>query len=216
MKFINFPPPAEFIDRRGKVRTISTCSVVGITEFEERLKQIQEWLKGEALEGETWQTLYKRDQYFRHLVDRCLKLNGIQPKWITLDQVEQLLFYRFDSEVGEHRPGWLLELNGLKDGDGDTQQAAPADPLSLEEIIAVISLSTNGLEEAVQLASTLPASSMHKIISARAELTDPKAAEKRRFKKVKAKFEADRTNYDRIMQMKPEEIQGKAQQVVVV
>jgi hypothetical protein len=214
MEFIEFPSPAEFVDRFGNIRAIATCSVLGIVEFEERLKQIQERLKP-SREGETWQTFYKRDKYFRHLIKRCLELNGIKLKWVTLDQVERLLFYRYDAETAEYRPGWLLELNGMKEGDRP-QPEKPAEPLSVEEIIAVISLSTNGLEEAVRLASQLPASSMHKIISARTEMTDPKAAEKRKFKKVKAKFEADRESYDRIMNMSPEEIRSRAHEVNVI
>ena len=188
MEFIEFPPVAEFTDRYGKTRPIATCSVLGREEFWERLQQIQGRLS-RCTQAEGWQDLYDRDERLRFLVDRCLILNGIDPDWVTLSQVESLLFHRMNEEKGEPEHGWLIELNRTKQS---SQNKSDEPPLTTEETIALIALANGGsIKEAIDAATSIPAVRLMPIVQAKADLQDPKHAEKKKKKVMKEKHVGD-------------------------
>jgi hypothetical protein len=166
MEWISFAPTAEFEDRAGIVRAVFGCSIAGRFEFFDRLKQIETLLKT-VDSGESWQALYERDKKFRHYVDRCLVLNGIDPDWVTLGMVEVFLFHRLDEETQEYKPGWLVELNLPK----QSQSQAKGSPLSLTDIIAALSLQA-GISDAIAAVSTLPAHLAGEILEERERLSD--------------------------------------------
>jgi hypothetical protein len=157
------PDGFEFSDRHGRTRSLFGCSTIGIFEFNERLTEIQSVLD-EALETETWQEIYLRNSRFQFLVQRCLKLNGIKPKWVTLGQVETLLFRRPSSEGWE--VGYLVELNRPKNSGGTQATEGSA---TLEEVIAAIATHTATLTEAFELAAQVPANQLQAVQKARNE-----------------------------------------------
>ncbi|MGA7934720.1 MAG: hypothetical protein WCA35_14340 [Kovacikia sp.] len=201
MEYIEFPPPAEFEDRFGEIRPIPTCSAIGATEFEIRLQQIPERLQQIAKDGETWRQAYRRDKRLRFLIQRCLTLNGIDPETVTLGQVEVMLLHRWDEETDSFKPGWLVELNGLE----QKSEEAPSkqDPLTLSEIIAILSLPPSNLKEGLELASVFSARNLMPILAARAELLNPEVKERAHRKRVMRKL---KPNYQRLMAIPTEKL----------
>lgn len=169
LPFIDLKPLAEFVDRTGKVRAIAGCSVVGYFEFWERIEQLHHILKQPTCDAaDSWHTLYRSSPQFRHLITRCLELNGIDPEWVSLDQTEQFLFHRWDEEREEYAPGWLVELNNQSD---KPKAERTEDPLSVEELLAAMSTTVGNLKEAMELAQSVrPAQSLFKAVDAEAQI----------------------------------------------
>jgi hypothetical protein len=188
------PDGFEFSDRHGRTRTLFGCSTNGIFEFNERLAEIQSILDA-ALETETWQEIYLKNPRFTYLVKRCLKLNGVKPKWVTLDQVEVLLFRR-ETPQG-WGVGWLIELNRPKSSEG--KQAD--EPATLEEVIAAIATHTATLTEAFELADTIPANQLQAVLKAKNELTKEQVPE------AKAKKQQGRSR-DQLAKMRQAAVNG--------
>lgn len=163
MRWINFAPLAEFVDRSGVTRSIYGCSLIGRFEFIDRQEQLKAMLDA-AIEGETWQDLYLNNRSFSNAVDRCLTLNGIDPDWVTPESIEQLLFARF--EDGEWKSGWLGELNARE----SKQSAGEGIESTLPNLLALVSLSCDSLNEAIELASNMPGNLLLDTIEARSEL----------------------------------------------
>jgi hypothetical protein len=149
----------EFLDRNGIVRTISGCSTNGIFEFHDRLNQI-ETLLAAAPDTQTWQELYLLDAYFAHCIRSALILNGIDPDWITLDQVNKLLF---PHEAGQGwEEGLLIAINAPRTS-GKAEKAA-----TLGEVIGAIATHTT-LDRALELAETVPAKQLQAVMKAKVE-----------------------------------------------
>jgi hypothetical protein len=162
-KWLNFPPLAEFIDRSGIVRSIYGCSLMGRFEFIDRQESIKAILDS-AADDETWQQLYLSNTQFRTSVDRCLTLNGLDPDWLTPEQIEQLLFARLDGETW--KSGWLTELNAResKPSGGETIKS------TLPNLLAYVSLACESLTEAIDLATNMPGNLLLDTIEARGEM----------------------------------------------
>lgn len=178
MRWIEFPPLAEFEDCRGEVRPIRGCSLVGRFEFHDRSAEIWQRL-ATAEPGEHWQQLYVRDRRLQYLIKRCLELNGIDPEWVTLSQVESLLISR-ETEQGMET-GWLLTLNAPK--TVPTGQAGDRQAPTLEEILAALSLSVDSVPDALELADSVPGNVLMEISTARANLQ--KTPEKKQKEKMR-------------------------------
>ncbi|MEX0271398.1 hypothetical protein AB3R30_19845 [Leptolyngbyaceae cyanobacterium UHCC 1019] len=168
MRWIEFPPLAEFEDCRGDVRPIRGCSLVGRFEFGDRLSEIWQRL-ATAEPGEHWQQLYVRDRRLQFLIKRCLELNGIQPEWVNLFQVEDLLIAR-ETEQGMEA-GWLVTLNAPKTVPTEPPNDKPAP--TLEEILAALSLSVESVPDALELADRVPGNTLMEIVTARSNLQKP-------------------------------------------
>ena len=137
----------------GEIHTFSGCSLVGFFEFENRLAELQTLLSATA-EVMPVQSLYQSDKRFRWTIDRCLKLNGIEPSWCNWQIVEQMLFV----------PGLLRSVNQPKAsscGGGDDGKEP-----KLAEMIAGIAHATGSITEAIELAKTQPLDSLIEIIEA--------------------------------------------------
>jgi hypothetical protein len=186
LRFINFPPPADFVDRHGKVRPISTCSLTGRVEFFERVDRIQSILQG-AETGETWEWLYFHNTELRHHVDRSLELNGIKPKWVTPEIAERLLFHRYDIEQEALVPGWLITLNTPKQTDTKPAKSLLSNPESIGALLAVAQSYTQNLEDAIALISEIPAEIAADYMQASNELAEKANPDKRKARKPKGK-----------------------------
>jgi hypothetical protein len=172
-KWLNFTPLAEFTDRSGIVRSICGCSLVGRFEFIDRQESIKAILDSVS-DDETWQQLYLSNTQFRTSVDRCLLLNGLDPDWLTPEQIEQLLFARLDDDIW--KSGWLTELNAResKPSSGETIES------TLPNLLAYVSLACESLSEAIDLATNMPGNLLLDTIEARCEMLktpDQKAAD---------------------------------------
>ena len=165
MEWINFPPLAEFPDRHGIVRSIYGCSLIGKFEFIDRQQQIVAIID-EAEDTETWQNLYMHNPQFQRAVDRSLELNGINPEWLTPQHIQELLFARQD-EAGNWVNGWLIELN-TREG---TPSKGEAIETTLPNLLALVALSCDSLEQAIELASAVPGNLLLDTIEAKANLT---------------------------------------------
>lgn len=97
----------EFSDRFGNIRSTAGCSFKGKVEFDARIKRTGEILQRASKKDPDKKVaqIYLEDKEFAHHCDRCLKLNGINPKWLTEVHLTELLFVHGD------RPGALVLLN---------------------------------------------------------------------------------------------------------
>lgn len=191
IKWIDFAPLAEFVDRSGVTRSIYGCSLIGRFEFADRQEQLKAMLDA-AIEGETWQDLYLNNRSFSNAVDRCLQLNGIDPDWLTPETIEQLLFARF--EDGEWKSGWLSELNS-RESKPSTGEGIES---TLPNLLALVSLSCDSLNEAIELASSMPGNLLLDTIEARSELM--KSPEQRAEDVKAANMEELRRDYSSLNQ----------------
>lgn len=149
----------EFEGVDGNIHAFSGCSLAGKFEFDRRLVELHDYLSRVDAD-DTTALLYRHDKRFRWLVDRCLKLNGVEAHWVNWVMVEQLLFCR---EVdGEWRSGWLIEINEIK-GSGK------GEPATLADLVALTAQATNGLTEALTLVESVPAQALLEILTAQAE-----------------------------------------------
>jgi hypothetical protein len=154
---------------------------MGRFEFIDRQESIKAILDS-AAEDETWQQLYLSNTQFRTSVDRCLALNGLDPDWLTPEQIEQLLFARLDGETW--KAGWLTELNAResKPSSGETIES------TLPNLLAYVSLACESLTEAIDLATSMPGSLLLDTIEARGEMlkTPEQKAEDERVRNMAA------------------------------
>jgi hypothetical protein len=149
----------EFEGVDGDIHAFSGCSLAGKFEFDKRLAELQDYLT-RVDSGDTTAVLYRHDRRFRWLVDRCLKLNGIDAHWVNWPMVEQFLFCR---EVeGEWKTGWLIEIN-------ETKGSGKGEPVTLAELVALTANATSGLTEALTLAESVPLQALMDILAAQAE-----------------------------------------------
>lgn len=164
MKWLNFPPLAEFIDRSGIVRSIYGCSLIGRFEMIDRQTQIKDILDSSP-DSTSWQELYISNTQFRTSIDRCLTLNGLEPDWLTPEMIEQMLFVRLDGDAW--KAGWLTELNARESkavSSGDSIES------TLPNMLAYVSLACESLSEAIELASNIPGNLLLDTIESRGEM----------------------------------------------
>ena len=173
----------EFEAVDGRIRTTYGCSVVGAIEFDERLHELQLALETHPKEISP-ETLYRKDKWVRHLIDRCLELNGIDSSWVNWDMVSQLLLGR--AIDGQTRKGYLVELN--QPDRAKQSHGSESGPTSKAALIAAISTHCQGLEEAYRIANTVPAHELIEVLRQKNELAKP--LEQRLKEKKDADFEA--------------------------
>jgi hypothetical protein len=150
MQVIEMPPLAKFTDRFGKVRPIAGCSVIGRFEFADRCLEIEQRLELIGGQDESLEQLYDRDVIYRHLVDECFALNGIDLNWVSLSMIEPFLFCSGEDAEGKPYPGWLVLLN--QPSVSAHAAAKSARSPTLAETIAALSISTQSVSEALHLA----------------------------------------------------------------
>lgn len=171
----------EFKDRLGKIRATRGCSIRGGDEFRDRLQQLQQLLD-QADNRETIQGLYLKDEYFAHVCDRCLELNGVESNWVNEQILVALLFHH------ENQPGLLVRLN---------QPDKPAKPgqkgATTHDLVACLWSHTQDLEKALKIAQDYPAKDVLGALEAKSQLEqeaqekdDPKAIAKRKYKERQA------------------------------
>lgn len=183
MLLIRFTPPADFVDRLGVIREIATCSLAGRLEFFPRLGQVKERLE-QCEPEETWETIYYTDIGFRHHVDTCLRLNGIDPDWVTPDMAATFLMGRYDVDAEAFVPGWLVQLNTPKTPEkasksSDNTQSAE----SIGALLALAKSYTPDITDAIKLITEIPAEIALDFMSASneiAEKSDPSYKKKGR------------------------------------
>lgn len=171
--YLDSNPTAEFVNCRGKVTPIWACCEPDRVEFWLRYEHIGEILS-EQDQDIHWQTLYgdttnSAGRQFRHLVDRCLELNGVDMRDVNLMLIEQLLFFRLDAE-GNLEPGLLLTINRLANKQTQTNKlgAANADkPLSESAMaqLAMLMEASGSWEDAVGLWHGLPAGKLQEVLA---------------------------------------------------
>ena len=164
VKWLHFPPLAEFIDRSGTTRSIHGCSLMGRFEFIDRQEEIKHILDA-ADDDRSWQQLYLEHHQFSNAVNRCLALNGIDVDWLTPEIMEQLLFARF--EDGGWKAGWLTELN-QRESKNTANETIES---TLPNLLALVSLNCESLKDAIELAANMPGNLLLDTIEARGELT---------------------------------------------
>ncbi|MEO1208297.1 MAG: hypothetical protein AAFX78_02025 [Cyanobacteria bacterium J06638_20] len=181
---LTFPEKGRFVDRWGITRPVYGCSLLGRDAFWEGIAELAGRL-AETEAPDTFQQRYDWDRQIKYLVEHLLKLNGIDPDWVTLDQAEQLLIRSTNGAEG-----WLLSVNRPKGSPAKGKKAQ--EPVSTTEIIASLSLHTGSVDSAIRLADEAPADFIVSILEARAELTaPPKERRRRQVRKHKAELLED-------------------------
>jgi hypothetical protein len=156
MQLIRFPPPADFVDRTGVIREIPTCSLVGRLEFFPRLEAIKQRLE-QSDPNDTWESLYYLDIEFRHHIDTCLKLNGIDPDWLTPDMAAAFLMGRYDVDAQDFVQGWLVQLNTPKTPPKGTAGGEGEDATTVGALLALAKSYTPDITDAIKLINDIPA-----------------------------------------------------------
>jgi hypothetical protein len=149
MQVIEMPPLAHFTDRFGKVRPIAGCSVIGRFEFADRCQEIERRLAQIGGEGSV-EEFYDRDAVYRHLIDECFRLNGIDLNWVSLSMIDPFLFCSGKDAEDKPYPGWLVLLNQPA-SSGRAGAGAGSSP-TLAETIAMLSFHTESVSEALHIA----------------------------------------------------------------
>jgi hypothetical protein len=193
MRWLDLPPLAEFEDRFGMVRRLYGPSVLGRYQFAARIAEIGRLL--EQAEG-TWPELYRGSAQFRSAMDGALTCWGIQPDWVSQHQMEELLLYR-RGEEGEAKGGYLMELLLVDDSSEGGQG------MSLSEAIAAISTHCHSLQEALDLANSVPADLLQEVLKSRA-----KNSESGTPKEDQVKQQHLKANFDKLMAMAGGEAHG--------
>lgn len=161
----------------GEVRGFPGLSLDGKTEFDRRLMEMTQVLT-ELPDRQSVSTeeVYRQHPRFRWLVNRCLRLNGIDPLWVNWEIAEQLLF----------APGHLIQLSQPRLQSGGAGNAA-----THAEIVAAMARLTS-LGEAINLARTEPYQELIDVVEAYAKQSvPPDQQEDEAFTKWKAKTKAD-------------------------
>lgn len=174
--------PYEFVDRLGVTQAIFGCSTVGIFRFQKLIQQIHHTLLNSPEDDLTWQFFYLSDRHFQHAISECLTLNGIDPDTVTLVMVNLLLF----------DPGHLIAINTPP----ESAKRSQAEPATLGEVIGAIATGTESIQEAIELASTVPAQQLQLILGGknkaiRMQTEEGKKAEDAKKNKAKAKAQIE-------------------------
>lgn len=119
----------------GEIYSFAGCSAAGQFEFVRRLVELKAYLAGK---DEPTALIYRQDRRLRWLVDRCLKLNGVDPAWVNWMMIEQLLF----------QPALLIQVN-------DLDNSSDGEPVTLPQMVALVADITGSVSEAITLINTL-------------------------------------------------------------
>ena len=176
----------------GTWRLVPGCSCAGIFEYAERMAELGGIVQ-DADATDTIESLYLYHKRFRWLCDRVLELNHCPVEWVRPSDLGWLMFGWFDADGNPQRCA-LAILNDppsprhprkARPGDG------PADFISL--LAALASLPDTSLEEALTIATSIPARQALGVMDDRAwgMLSD----EERDDIKFKAQAEAFRANF---------------------
>ncbi|MEL7503192.1 MAG: hypothetical protein AAFN18_12065 [Cyanobacteria bacterium J06554_6] len=128
----------EFRGRGGRYFLTSGCSAAGWFEFADRVTEAAQ-LCQDAPDGVTVEALYLQQGRFRHVCDRILELNSIDPDWVTPHMLAWLLFGR--EENGQIIPAPLQTLNQLPEPrypkpKGNKKDQRPFDRVALLSALA--------------------------------------------------------------------------------
>ena len=134
----------EFRDRFGNIRSTSGCSFKGKVEFDARIKILSELLK--EYDKETIGEIYLTNKEFQHHCDRALKLNGINPKWLTEIHITQLLF------IHRKSVGALVLLNRANNPSGDKQNTTQSEGNLYHQFLGAMYNFSQDPEQAIRLA----------------------------------------------------------------
>jgi hypothetical protein len=176
----------------GTWRLIPGCSCAGVFEYADRMAELAQIIQ-DADASDTIESLYLYDKRFRWLCDRVLELNHCPVEWIRPADLGWLMFGWFDAEGHPQRSALAL-LNDppaprhpRKPSKGD----GPADFISL--LAALASLPDTSLEEALKIATSIPARQALGVMDDRAwaMLSD----EEKEDIKFKAQADAFRANF---------------------
>ena len=154
-----------FEDVRGTLREIQECPILQL----EQLKSYLELLSG-SVGNQPLEHLYLNSSLVRQLCDRILSLVGIEPGWLSLSMLHQLLCGT------ESKPSLINQINfssGVKSPDSESVEIS--EYVTRTTVLLVhLGLVTN-LGEALKLAGSIPAKQLDAFILARYQDLNPKA-----------------------------------------
>ncbi len=168
----------QYTNRFGTVCITFGASTTGIFRFQKLIQQIHHTLLNSPEDDLTWQFYYLSDRHFQSAITECLTLNGIDPDTVTLSMVNALLF----------DPGHLILINTPPESAKRSQE----EPATLGEVIGAIATGTESIQEAIELANTVPAQQLQVILGGknkaiRLQTEDGKKAEQAKKDRAKAK-----------------------------
>lgn len=159
---------------------------MGREEFFTRLQQLQHLMSYVADPGEPWEKFYDRNPQVQHTIKRILVLNGIDPDWVSLPMIDQLIFF----ENGQP-PGLLVRINSPPDTGEEVEPVKPGEEPTLEKAIALIATQTTSVEEAIRLANSVPADKIMSIVDEKMLMQNPELKQQRKKRKNLQSLRAD-------------------------
>lgn len=184
----------DFEDANGVIRTIHQCSFKAQSELRQRLNELFDQLNHSphrisldvphdelvALSKVACQLLAV-DRRFAFLVKRCLNLCHLELDWLNPIMLTMFLFPHTTPEG--QRDALLCELNNLRPRPAETRHSEEKG-LTYEGLVALLLDYSKTLDKAKELADTVPAGQLIRMIEERNELmhqtrlkTDKKYAE---------------------------------------
>jgi len=149
----------KFIDTSGKLRSLRGCSVTNLDEFVDTVAIICDKLNQSS--QETFTDVYVNDLIFRQLCDLALKLCHIDPTWVNLSMLAELLL---PHRVGDEIKSGLLEQLSLPAADSSERSESI---VSVAEYTASVltglvkSGLTENLQQSIDIADKLTATEIN-------------------------------------------------------
>ncbi len=173
----------------GIPRRVKTMSLTKREEFAQIAEDLGFYLnklsKDEANRAHTYQSLYDHDEVFRNYCKTLLQLANVNPNWIDMDLLVNLLFPYVDEDGRSHKRGILFEFNFETTG----KEEKTGESVTYEELLAMIWNSADSLLAAVDAAENVPLDIIINSLIAKAEQMQPR--EKRLRDKNKKKAQQD-------------------------
>lgn len=169
-----------FVDATGTLRIIYGCPLTQRRELGHLLDELLKTIQQTNIK--TLGDLYDNNTEFRAIAHKALSLCQIDPAWVSIQQLEQLILPYRDEE-GKPKQPILHDLNFPDLGSSGGKSS------TYEEAIAAIWSHTGDLEKAMAAANEIPWSELSAILEARNKLVDPKAREQAEMEEALSEIE---------------------------
>lgn len=151
-----------FRDRLGNMVETFGCSILGRSLFHSYRGQLLDIVRGS--ESDSLVSLYRDDERFRYLCNRCLELNNIDPDCLDGNGVllKSLLFIHEESDP------LLVRLNVIPIKD-TKHSPTDSDSNEVADVAAAVLAATNSLEQAMNCLDSPRGKLLLQVLKARAD-----------------------------------------------
>lgn len=173
-----------FEDVSGHLRFVRACPITRLDELKDCLDLLHEAI---ASHPETFDfpSLYSESKIIQQLVAYILQLCNVSTDWIDVPMMVELIHHRVDKD-GNFLPGLLVEINFPQ----SQKESETGVAVTFKEWVAntIVELVTSGLvrdlQQAIQLAGTIPYDQLCSYLLARRYHLNPKLKKQEEIEKL--------------------------------